>query len=46
MELFFHDVGITGANRDFPKTVFGDVSFETLEKYLPIHLKRNTYQFT
>ena len=39
MQLFFHDVGLKGAERDFPKTVFGSVPLETVEEYAPDHLR-------
>ncbi len=37
MQLFFHDVGLKGAERDFPKTVFGDVPIELVERAVPVH---------
>ncbi len=40
MELFFHDVGLAGANRDFPKTVFRSVKIETVQQNLPNPLKQ------
>ncbi|PAP80839.1 restriction endonuclease [Rubrivirga sp. SAORIC476] len=39
MQLFFHDVGLKGAERDFPKTVFGDVAVELVERSAPSHLR-------
>jgi len=39
MQLFFHDVGLKGATRDFPKTVFGNVSISMVEKHAPAALK-------
>ena len=39
MQLFIHDVGREGAARDFPRTVFGDVRLETVERHVPGHLK-------
>lgn len=39
MQLFFHDVGIKGANSDFPKTVFGDVAIADIVERCPIHLQ-------
>jgi 5-methylcytosine-specific restriction protein A len=39
MQLFFHDVGLKGATRDFPQTVFGSVSISTVEKHAPKELK-------
>lgn len=39
MQLFFHDVGLKGANSDFPKTVFGDVAIEDVVEKMPAHLK-------
>ncbi|QJW89366.1 restriction endonuclease [Spirosoma taeanense] len=39
MQLFFHDVGISGADRDFPKTVFSSISLQTIEKNIPQHVK-------
>ncbi|WP_345844985.1 HNH endonuclease [Shewanella algae] len=35
MQLYFHDVGLDGANRDFPKTVFGDVSISDIISHMP-----------
>jgi 5-methylcytosine-specific restriction protein A len=39
MQLFFHDVGLKGATRDFPKTVFENVHLSTVEKHAPPELK-------
>lgn len=39
MQLFFHDVGLKGANADFPKTVFGDVAVEDIVEHCPLYLK-------
>lgn len=39
MDLFFHDVGMEGAKRDFPKTVFGLVSISDISKYIPEDLR-------
>lgn len=39
MQLFFHDVGLKGAERDFPKTVFGDVPLEVVDRSAPPHLR-------
>ena len=35
MELFFHDVGLKGATRDFPKTIFNEISISLVEKIVP-----------
>jgi len=35
MQIFFHDVGRAGADRDFPKTVFNKVSIEEVRESLP-----------
>ncbi|MBD2096010.1 HNH endonuclease [Trichocoleus sp. FACHB-591] len=35
MELFFHDVGLKGATRDFPKTVFSQISILLVEESVP-----------
>lgn len=39
MQLFFHDVGLQGADRDFPKTVFGDIAIDEIVSRVPKHLK-------
>lgn len=39
MNLFFHDVGQKGANRDFPRTVFNSVGIDVVEKNAPEHLR-------
>jgi 5-methylcytosine-specific restriction enzyme A len=39
LELFFHDVGLKGAERDFPKTVFGAIPLSLIEKNVPPHLR-------
>lgn len=39
MELFFHDVGLKGAERDFPKTVFSSVPLQVVEEYAPEYLR-------
>ncbi|WP_257970638.1 FRG domain-containing protein [Vibrio parahaemolyticus] len=39
MQLFFHDVGLKGANADFPKTVFSEVAVSDIVKYCPPHLQ-------
>lgn len=39
MQIFVHNVGIEGAERDFPKTVYGKVSIDLIEKHLPNTLK-------
>ncbi len=38
MQLFFHDVGLKGANADFPKTVFGEVAVSDIVEHCPPHL--------
>lgn len=35
MELFFHDVGLKGATRDFPKTVFKKIPISLIEQTVP-----------
>jgi 5-methylcytosine-specific restriction protein A len=35
MELFFHDVGLKGATRDFPKTVFNKIPVSLVEQIVP-----------
>jgi hypothetical protein len=37
MRLFFHHVGQAGANEDFKKTVYKEVSIETVESNIPTH---------
>lgn len=39
MQIFFHDVGLQGANRDFPKTVFGSVAIDQIVEHIPVHLR-------
>lgn len=39
MELFYHDVGLKGADRDFPRTVFGSVPVKVVEEHAPHHLR-------
>ncbi|GIU36432.1 hypothetical protein TUM4644_37390 [Shewanella colwelliana] len=39
MQLFFHGVGLKGANQDFPKTVFGDVAVDEIVAHVPIELR-------
>ena len=39
MQIFFHDVGLQGANRDFPKTVFGNVAIDQIVEHVPNHLR-------
>lgn len=39
MQLFFHDVGLKGANADFPKTVFGEVAVSDIVEHCPPHLQ-------
>lgn len=36
MQLFFHNVGLDGARRDFPKTVFNRISITIAEQSIPI----------
>ncbi|WP_462153926.1 HNH endonuclease [Pseudoalteromonas piscicida] len=40
MQLFFHDVGLKGAQADFPKTIFGDIAISDIVESCPIHLKQ------
>ncbi|WOB42637.1 restriction endonuclease [Thermoleptolyngbya oregonensis NK1-22] len=35
MELFFHDVGLKGATRDFPKTIFNKIPISLVEQTVP-----------
>lgn len=35
MRVFFHHVGLPGATRDFPKTVFSDVPIAVVERAVP-----------
>jgi 5-methylcytosine-specific restriction protein A len=39
MDLYYHNVGLAGADRDFPKTVFGRVELATIESHAPGHLR-------
>ena len=39
MQLFFHDVGLKGAEKDFPKTIFGKVSIEKIIEHVQPALK-------
>ena len=39
MQLFFHDVGLKGAERDFPKTVFGSIPLQVVEEHAPDYFK-------
>lgn len=39
MQIFIHGVGKEGSDRDFPKTVFGDVKIDFIEKNLTEPLK-------
>jgi hypothetical protein len=36
MQLFFHNVGLDGATRDFPKTVFKGIPIAVAEKNIPV----------
>ena len=36
MRLFFHHVGQKGADEDFKKTVYKDISIETVESNVPV----------
>ena len=36
MRLFFHHVGKKGADEDFKKTVYRDISIETVECNVPV----------
>lgn len=35
MELFFHDVGLKGSTRDFPKTIFKKIPISLVEQTVP-----------
>lgn len=39
MQLFFHDVGLKGANTDFPKTIYSEIEVADIVKRCPDHLK-------
>lgn len=39
MQLFFHDVGLKGANADFPKTIYTDIAISDIVEQCPQHLK-------
>lgn len=39
MQLFFHDVGLKGANADFPKTIYNEVSISDIVEQCPIELR-------
>lgn len=39
MELYYHNVGLAGADRDFPKTVFGRVPLDMIEAHAPEYLR-------
>jgi 5-methylcytosine-specific restriction protein A len=39
MQLFFHDVGLKGANADFPKTIYNEVSISDIVEHCPIELR-------
>ncbi len=39
MQLFFHDVGLKGANSDFPKTVFNSIDVGEIVEAAPIELR-------
>ncbi|WP_379543867.1 HNH endonuclease [Psychrobacter sp. R86515] len=39
MQLFFHDVGLKGSARDFPKTIFSEISVEHILQNVPADLK-------
>ncbi len=36
MQLFFHNVGLNGATRDFPKTVFNSIPVTVAEQSIPL----------
>jgi hypothetical protein len=36
MQLFFHNVGLNGATRDFPKTVFNRIPIKIAERSIPL----------
>lgn len=37
MQLFFHNVGLNGATRDFPKTVFSSIPVTVAEQSIPLN---------
>lgn len=39
MQLFFHDVGLKGSERDFPRTIFSEVSVDHILQHVPSTLK-------
>jgi 5-methylcytosine-specific restriction enzyme A len=39
VRVFFHHVGKTMADRDFPRTVFNDVDIATVEHNIPRHIR-------
>lgn len=39
MKVYFHHVGVKGADRDFPKTVYSKVSLDLFYQYLPNETK-------
>lgn len=39
MQLFFHDVGLKGSDKDFPKTIFSDIAIDDILKYIPQSFK-------
>ena len=52
MQLFFHNVGLDGATRNFPKTVFSSIPIAVAEQSIPLNapyrdelIKQLYYQF-
>lgn len=39
MQLFFHDVGLKGANADFPKTIYSDIAISDIVAQCPVELR-------
>ncbi|HHQ4705639.1 HNH endonuclease [Aeromonas hydrophila] len=39
MQLFFHDVGLKGANADFPKTIYSDIAISDIVAQCPMELR-------
>lgn len=39
MQLFFHDVGLKGFDKDFPKTILSDVAIDDILKHIPESFK-------
>ncbi len=41
MQLFFHDVGLKGANTDFPKTIYSDIAISDIVAQCPMELRES-----